>query len=66
MAECLNSHWLLTLADAAEKLVTWRRCYIEVWPHSAIGSEAARHRFKGKPNLPISLVNPDGEPSPLP
>lgn len=26
-AECLNQHWFLTLADAAEKLETWRRYY---------------------------------------
>lgn len=24
-AECLNTHWFLTLADAAEKLEAWRR-----------------------------------------
>ncbi|EHH13532.1 putative insertion sequence transposase protein [Mesorhizobium amorphae CCNWGS0123] len=24
-AECLNAHWFLTLADAAEKLEDWRR-----------------------------------------
>ncbi len=24
-AECLNAHWFLTLADAAEKLEAWRR-----------------------------------------
>ncbi len=26
-AECLNAHWFLSLADAAEKLETWRRDY---------------------------------------
>ena len=39
-AECLNAHWLLTLADAAEKLETWRRCYNEEQPHNAIGNKA--------------------------
>ena len=24
-AECLNAHWFLSLADAAEKLEAWRR-----------------------------------------
>lgn len=54
-AECLNAHWFLTLADAQEKLETWRRYYNEDRPHGAIGN---------KP--PISLQNPDGAPSPPP
>lgn len=29
-AECLNAHWFLTLADAAEKMEDWRRYYNEV------------------------------------
>jgi putative transposase len=54
-AECLNTHWFLTLADAAEKLENWRRYYNEVRPHGAIGY---------KP--PISLVNTGNAASPLP
>ena len=45
-AECLNTHWFLSLADAREKLEHWRRDYNEVRPHSAIGN---------KP--PITLTN---------
>ena len=52
-AECLNTHWFLTLADAAEKLDAWRKYYNEDRPHGAIGN---------KP--PISLMNPDGAASP--
>jgi len=37
-AECLNAHWFLSLADAAEKLEAWRRDYNEQRPHSAIGN----------------------------
>ena len=37
-AECLNVHWFLTLADAAEKLEAWRRDYNEVRPHGAIAT----------------------------
>jgi putative transposase len=37
-AECLNAHWFLTLADAAEKLEAWRRDYNEQRPHGAIGN----------------------------
>ena len=52
-AECLNAHWFMTLADAAEKLEDWRRYYNEVRPHGAIGH---------KP--PISLMNEDDATSP--
>jgi putative transposase len=51
-AECLNAHWFLTLADAAEKMEDWRRYYNEVRPHGAIGHK-----------VPISLLNPDGATS---
>ena len=51
-AECLNAHWFLSLADAAEKLENWRRYYNEVRPHSAIGQK-----------VPISLLNHAGNPS---
>ena len=54
-AECLNTHWFLTLADAEEKLEAWRRYYNEDRPHGAIGH---------KP--PISLQNHGGAPSPPP
>ena len=36
--ECLNAHWFLSLADAREKLETWRVDYNEQRPHSAIGN----------------------------
>lgn len=54
-AECLNTHWFLTLADAREKLEKWRRYYNEDRPHGAIGN---------KP--PITLMNPGDAPSPSP
>ena len=38
-AECLNTHWFLSLADAREKLECWRRDYNEVRPHGAIGEQ---------------------------
>ena len=52
-AECLNTHWFLTLADAAEKMEDWFRYYNEDRPHGAIGNRA-----------PILLHNPDGAASP--
>lgn len=54
-AECLNAHWFLTLADAAEKLEAWRNYYNEVRPHGAIGQKT-----------PISLTNHRGAASPPP
>lgn len=54
-AECLNTHWFLTLADAREKLEEWRRYYNDDRPHGAIGN---------KP--PIKLMNPGDAPSPSP
>ena len=54
-AECLNTHWFLTLADAREKLEEWRRYYNEDRPHGAIGN---------KP--PITLMNSGDAPSPSP
>jgi putative transposase len=38
-AECLNTHWFLTLSDAREKLESWRVDYNEVRPHGAIGNK---------------------------
>lgn len=38
-AECLNAHWFMSLADAAEKMEAWRRDYNEERPHSAIGNK---------------------------
>ena len=54
-AECLNLHWFLTLADAAEKLEAWRRYYNEERPHGAIGNK-----------VPIMLMKSGGVTSPSP
>ena len=39
-AQCLNTHWFLTFADAAEKMEDWLRYYNEDRPHGAIGNKA--------------------------
>ena len=54
-AECLSTHWFVTLADAREKLEEWCRYYNEDRPHGAIGNKPA-----------ISLMNPGDAPSPSP
>jgi putative transposase len=48
-AECLNEHWFLTLADAQEKMETWRSYYNEVRPHGSLGQKT-----------PVSCMNPGG------
>jgi transposase InsO family protein len=35
-AECLNTHWFLSLDDACRKAEQWRRKYNAFWPHSAL------------------------------
>lgn len=50
-AECLNTHWFLTLADTREKLEEWCRYYNEDHPHGAIGNK-----------LPNTLMNPGAVP----
>src|SRR6185437_9993355 len=52
-AECLNTHWFLSLADAQKKLEDWRKYYNEGPPPGAIGN---------KP--PVTLLNRDGAASP--
>jgi len=53
--ECLDVHWFMTLADAAEKMERWRRYYNEERPHGAIGNK-----------VPIMLQNHGGQASPSP
>jgi putative transposase len=35
--ECLNANWFGTLADAREKIGTWRNEYNSERPHSSLG-----------------------------
>lgn len=51
----LNTHWVLTLADAAEKMEAWLKYYNKDRPHGAIGH---------KP--PITLQHSGGVPCPPP
>jgi putative transposase len=36
-AECLDTHWFLSLSDARAKIETWRRHYNESRPHTSLG-----------------------------
>jgi putative transposase len=51
-AECLNTHWFMSLEDAREKMEDWRRYYNEQRPHGAIGQK-----------VPITLLNSGGAAS---
>lgn len=52
-AECLNAHWFLSLAGAAEKLEAWRGDCNEQRPHRAVGN-----------TVPAALVKPAHAASP--
>ena len=41
-AECLNENWFLSLANAQDKLISWRKDYNESRPNSALGNLALR------------------------
>jgi putative transposase len=55
-AECLNTHWFMSLDEARRKCEAWRRDYNEVRPHSAIGNEvpASLHRATRNPGQPVA------------
>ena len=38
-AECLDTHWFATLAEAKESIEAWRREYNESRPHRALGEK---------------------------
>ena len=40
--ECLNENWFLSLADAEEKVESWRKHYNGERPHSALGNLSPR------------------------
>jgi putative transposase len=48
-AECLNTHWFMSLDDAREKMESWRKDYNEVRPHSAIGNKPPMSLVSGSP-----------------
>lgn len=52
-AECLNTHWFMSLLDAREKLEAWRKDYNELRSRSIIENKS-----------PIMLINHLGAPSP--
>lgn len=53
-AECLNTHWFMSLDDARAKLEAWRKDYNEVRPHSAIGNKPPISLLDGSSATPPS------------
>jgi putative transposase len=45
--ECLNEHWFQDLAEARERIETWRHHYNTVRPHSALGNRTPAEYAKG-------------------
>ena len=57
-AECLNTSWFLSFAEARSKCEAWRRDYNEVRPHSSIGNKAPIElaRASGQACLPCGIT----------
>lgn len=58
--ECLNEHWLGTLAEARQTIEAWRRDYNEVRPHTSLGNRTpqeftARGATLRSPTAPCEL-----------
>jgi putative transposase len=41
-AECLDTHWFGTLAEAKEEIEAWRKEYNESRPHQALGERTPK------------------------
>lgn len=63
--ECLNENWFLDLADAREKIETWRCDYNQVRPHSALGylTPAEFAQRSAVPSGCARMAPPDGAAS---
>ena len=69
--ECLNTHWLLSLADARGKIDAKRRDYNECRPHTSLGrltpaefaSSAGVNPGRGGPEAHITPGHETGGPS---
>ena len=62
---CRNENWFLDLADAREKIETWRCDYNQVRPHSALGylTPAEFAQRSAAPSGCARMAPPDGAAS---
>jgi putative transposase len=58
-AECLNQHWLLTLAGAREEMEDCHVEYNEVRPHSAIGDRPLMDLLHQSLDTPEAVSRPE-------
>lgn len=58
-AECLNTHWFLTLGDAVERLQAWPRYDNAERPHGAIGNKAPIMMTKSRGITSLSPIGAD-------
>ena len=63
-AECLDTHWFETLAEAHEKIEAWRKEYNETRPHRALGERTPNEFAKGIAASRDSLGQQTAENSP--
>lgn len=64
--ECLNEHWLVSLADARQTIETWRLDYNQVRPHSSLGG-VSPEEFAEKAalrSLHVTTASPDQSENP--
>jgi putative transposase len=62
-AECLDTHWFETLAEAQESIEAWRKEYNETRPHRALGERTPNEFAKGIAASRDSLVQQTAENS---
>lgn len=53
-AECLNTHWFMSLDDGNAKMEAWRRNTNEVRPHSEIGHKTPIELMKCSEGSPTA------------
>jgi len=63
-AECLDTHWFETLAEAKESIEAWRQEYNESRPHRALGERTPNEFAKGIAASRDSLGSHTAENSP--
>ena len=60
-AECLDTHWFGTLAEAKESIEAWRREYNESRPHRSPGERTpSEFRFTNRRKLALTVLQKKG------
>lgn len=60
--ECLNVHWFVSLADAKEKIESWRQDYNHIRPHSSLNGLAPKdYASRMRLRSTLSTCAPSGQ-----